>query len=1416
MDPPPAASFKLCLEMRAGRAWDTSHVVAPDRSYMSSVEPAETSSPVAPVPRVPDGAYARLMFRGPDGQTIEKNVLRYTTLIGSGPRCNIQLLDPEIAEAHCIVTIESGVLRVRDLRSASGTRVNGESAAVATLSAGDTIEVGRFSFLVATNLDVSESADDDIPEQCDDGEPPYAELSFVSPDGTPLTKNILRPSTLIGSAPGCNMQLVAGSISHAHCVLTVEFGSLRVRDLRSATGTKVNGVSVEIAAIADGDRLEVGSFAFLVKSNLVRRSLPAGLPLQTTSAAQTAAAREELAAAQAELADAQEKLATATDELEAQRQELQQRQSEFDEQRAAFEAAQQNLKVGQEELERERRELDAKLKSFTEAESRFQQQQSELRAEQARLADEQRDCEAKIKTHLAQVQDCETLRDALMVRQSELEQRDAELSSTRDELEGRTQELAERQTELDSRQQALEDERGVLDDLREELDRRDADSQTTRQRNAQERGELEKDRAKFEAEQRELEEAKQRHQREVAEFEAEWLKVEEQKDRDAAHSEMLRVRFEELDAKRAKLQAEQDAHQSARNEFDLLQAKARQTHDDNQQKLSDLRKELEAREAQIARREHAADETASDQEKAAAELREAQENLDAAILDFSQQQSHLEQQRRELDDALQALSEQRAEHAARADELQRESAALREQQSALEEQQTSLARHATDIERWREELESQRQQFSDDEQRLRSDQEQHARDVESASAEREAFDAEKAAAQSAAEETARRHAETERQLQQERGRLSAESEELANRRAELQETARQLESQRQELDRLKEELTAQQETVKQNAETLQQAVAAHEATVDTFTGQRVEHESAQQALQTERAELEQAQLEFCQALEVLKADQAQLCDQRAAAVRAEEVMTQQRERLQEQQSALDEQQQVLNQQQSALEAARQKLQQEQEQLAEQQASQAETQSELEELLGRLDLRQSVLDEQEREFAAARAAFEADVAAFNQITAEFTEQKEEFARQQAEAESGVVDPFHAIATGPDGLQVEADDFQIHSSGKPANGDGNRLLQEPAESRSVAAVSATSLAGGGLGRTQIDWLLDGRRYRGFFIGPFRVLELLGTGSTGWLYEAEDTRDGRTVVLKVLSAQHLCNVGMRARFELESRAALEVNHPNIVRGLESGSADDAQYLVMEVAYGATLQELIERDGPVPCPQACDLIAQAARGLQHIHEAGIIHRDIKPANLLLMHDGSLKIIDFGLALIRGDAAELALKVDHGHDCMGTPDYIPPEQARDSFAVDATADIYSLGCTMYFALTGEVPFPHNAVNEKLKAHREHPPQRVDELVSDVPVEVADIVSTMMAKDCNQRYQTAAEVAQALKPFAQRTPFYFDFHEILAGRAVTAKKRMFLLANHDISRPVTNTSVKRKSGAKDTPTPATQPELAGS
>ena len=189
--------------------------------------------------------------------------------------------------------------------------------------------------------------------------------------------------------------------------------------------------------------------------------------------------------------------------------------------------------------------------------------------------------------------------------------------------------------------------------------------------------------------------------------------------------------------------------------------------------------------------------------------------------------------------------------------------------------------------------------------------------------------------------------------------------------------------------------------------------------------------------------------------------------------------------------------------------------------------------------------------------------------------------------------------------------------------------------------------------------------------------------------------------------------------------------------------------------------------------------MIAQAAEGLHHAHQAGLVHRDIKPANLLVMNDGQAKVLDFGLALLKDDAeSEFSLAMIFGHDCLGTADYISPEQSLHSHDVDARADVYSLGCTLYFILTGQVPFPLNTVAEKLVAQRMKVPPPISTYVSDVPQGVIDLVAKMMAKKPEDRFQTAAEVAEALKPYAKQLPIPFDFQSILVARAREASRRM--------------------------------------
>jgi serine/threonine protein kinase len=315
-----------------------------------------------------------------------------------------------------------------------------------------------------------------------------------------------------------------------------------------------------------------------------------------------------------------------------------------------------------------------------------------------------------------------------------------------------------------------------------------------------------------------------------------------------------------------------------------------------------------------------------------------------------------------------------------------------------------------------------------------------------------------------------------------------------------------------------------------------------------------------------------------------------------------------------------------------------------------------------------------------------------------------------------------------------------------------------------------------------RFQAERLLQGQ-FRGFFIDRFKVLEILGAGGMACLYLAEDTQSGDRVALKVLSDKHKADAGMLTRLKIEAKAGKKLDHSGIIHTFGINRTDDVFgevfYLVMEYVEGINLEELVNLKGPIHWEQASDFIRQAAAALQHAHSAGLIHRDVKPGNLLVDACGVVKILDFGLAMLDSheDADEFSLAMIFGHSCLGTADYIAPEQIVDSFSVDTRADIYSLGCTLYVLLTGKLPYPVSMSCQKLEGHRFQDAPPIRESAKDVPVELISVVGKMMAKDPAERFQTMAEVVAALAAFSSRRPVEFDFPKILTLRAKLARRR---------------------------------------
>jgi len=282
-------------------------------------------------------------------------------------------------------------------------------------------------------------------------------------------------------------------------------------------------------------------------------------------------------------------------------------------------------------------------------------------------------------------------------------------------------------------------------------------------------------------------------------------------------------------------------------------------------------------------------------------------------------------------------------------------------------------------------------------------------------------------------------------------------------------------------------------------------------------------------------------------------------------------------------------------------------------------------------------------------------------------------------------------------------------------------------------------------------------------------YRVQELLGAGGMGAVYKAEHRLMHRTVALKVINPGLVASKSAVQRFQREVQAAARLHHANIVTAHDAEQAGDVHFLVMEFVKGTDLGKVLAERGPLPVAEACDYIRQAALGLQHAMENGMVHRDIKPQNLMITPANQVKILDFGLASLTADPdtlqADQKSQVENQKSgltlagaLMGTPDYMAPEQASDARSADIRSDIYSLGCTLYCLLTGKAPFPGGTTMDKVIAHAERKPAPVHELRKDMPAELVKVLDKMMAKSPAARYQTPAEVAAALLPFTAGGP----------------------------------------------------------
>jgi len=294
---------------------------------------------------------------------------------------------------------------------------------------------------------------------------------------------------------------------------------------------------------------------------------------------------------------------------------------------------------------------------------------------------------------------------------------------------------------------------------------------------------------------------------------------------------------------------------------------------------------------------------------------------------------------------------------------------------------------------------------------------------------------------------------------------------------------------------------------------------------------------------------------------------------------------------------------------------------------------------------------------------------------------------------------------------------------------------------------------------------------RGHTDFHLDSYIILDRVGKGRMAGVYKAT-AGDGIVSAIKVLPTSKAKDTTTLGRFQREAKLVSQLSHPNIVRSSGFGESNGRHYIVLEHLEGETLQEVLERRKKLTIPEAARIMYQLLQGLQQVHEKGMVHRDLKPSNIMLIApfgqplnpenttQAIAKILDIGLGRAIFDEEESSGEEQLTTDGMmlGTPDYMPPEQARNSHNVDIRADVYSLGCVFYHMLTGQPPFPDANVLAQVLRHASETPRPLTDFTPEVPGALQVVVSTMLAKDPNQRYQTPDQAAQALRSLIGNPP----------------------------------------------------------
>jgi len=326
--------------------------------------------------------------------------------------------------------------------------------------------------------------------------------------------------------------------------------------------------------------------------------------------------------------------------------------------------------------------------------------------------------------------------------------------------------------------------------------------------------------------------------------------------------------------------------------------------------------------------------------------------------------------------------------------------------------------------------------------------------------------------------------------------------------------------------------------------------------------------------------------------------------------------------------------------------------------------------------------------------------------------------------------------------------------ISASPPASEQDGGAQTSDPGEENRDALLGLKLVEMGYLNRWQVGQLLQG--YTKFTLGSYQILDAIGKGGMGYVFKGEHVLLGRTEAIKVLPKDKT-NPAAIASFCHEIRALARLDHPNLVRLTYADKDGETYFLVTEYVPGTNLRRLVRNHGPLSSQSAAMIISQAAEGLLHAHQQGLVHRDVKPGNLMVTPEGLTKLTDLGLAAFSSEEAttEPSSSPRQRHPIVGTPDYLAPEVIISPGEVRPISDIYSLGCTLYYAVTGKVPFPGGDTSTKLRRHLEEMPLAPQRLNPELDDTLVEVLADMMRKAPSERMPDAAQVIERLHPLTR-------------------------------------------------------------